>query len=380
MISSRFLQQVLIASFALGLGAAARADDFASVVVGSSNLGFAPYDFAGAALGRPTLSYYELGQPTRIFKTSLVAGPYNLMPPDSAPNYDPNDPNSCKAVVTVKTGGYLIVKFNTPIEDDPENWYGKDFIVFGNSAFNGTGLVPGDYVEPDTDMEQYWIDPYAEGRWEPGVVSVSQYENGPWYTYSTGPYADDFAPTQAYAWDYIKHAWGPQMDFSKPLDPAITKTSFEAREIDGVPYPLSAAEAIDLYKGSGGGTAFDLAALDLPVNASGRKWIQYIKFAGSGEEIDAVSRVGHATVPVTIAQARALPDGARVTLTEQTVSAGTDDFGDCCYVQSPGGCAGIKVTGRVVSRGTKVIVHGVMATGPTGEREIRATCMEVMPD
>ena len=163
MISSRLWQISLIVSIVLGIGGPARADDFASQVVSYSNLGFAPYDYAGAALGGPTLSYYELGQPTRIFKTSLVAGAYNLMPPESAPNYDPNDPNSCKAVVTVRTGGYLVVKFDTPIEDDPANWYGKDFIVFGNSAFNGSGLIPGGYVAPDTDMEQYWIDAYADG-------------------------------------------------------------------------------------------------------------------------------------------------------------------------------------------------------------------------
>jgi len=379
MISSRLWQVSLILSIVLGIGAPARADDFASQVVSHSNLGFAPYDYAGAALGRPTLSYYDLGKPNQIFKTSLVAGAYNLMPPESAPNYDPNDPNSCKAVVTVRTGGYLVVKFDTPIEDDPANWYGKDFIVFGNSAFNGSGLIPGGYVAPDTDMEQYWIDEYADGRWESGVVSVSQYETGPWYTYTDGPYADDFAPTQAYAWDYINHTWGPQMDFTMPLDPSVTKTSFEARQVDGGSYPLSAAEAIDLYKGSGGGTAFDLAGLDLPVNASGRKWIRYIKFAGSGEEIDAVSRVSHAAAPVTIAQARLLADGARVTLTEQTVTAGTDDFADCCYIQTLGGLTGIKVTGRVVARGKRVIVHGVMATDPAGEREIRATCMEVLP-
>ena len=46
------------------------------------------------------------------------------------------------------------------------------------------------------------------------------------------------------------------------------------------------AEAIDLYDGSGGGTAFDLDAL-----SNGPSYIKYVKFTGTGGEIDAVSDI-----------------------------------------------------------------------------------------
>ena len=49
---------------------------------------------------------------------------------------------------------------------------------------------------------------------------------------------------------------------------------------------LTVAEAIDLYDGSGGGTAFDLDAL-----SNGPSYIKYVKFTGTGGEIDAVSDI-----------------------------------------------------------------------------------------
>ncbi|MCX6344843.1 MAG: hypothetical protein NT018_07195 [Armatimonadetes bacterium] len=331
--------------------AVAEIDMFASDVVNAVGLGESPYNDALAVLGKPTLKFKEPNG--NVFASSLVAGPWNT------------DLAGSPIITTIESGGELTAVFATPIEDDPSNWYGMDFIVFGNAAFNGS---TGIYITPTTNMETYRISSTASGRWEKSVVSVSQDANGPWYTYTTGPYADDFAPTQAYAWDYINDTWGAEMDLTKPVDPALTTASFISKY---------AADAIDMYKSSGGGTAFNLDSLNLPVNAAGRKWIKYIKITGNGGELDAISRVGHTIEPISIGQAKSLPDGTRVILTEQIVSAGTDDFGDCCYLQTKNMPFAIKVTGRIVERDKKVNVEGVMTT-VNGEREIQATCMEII--
>lgn len=347
MISSkRYI--IAIGAVLAGLSICARADVdwFASEVVSSSGLGTAPYDNPLAVLGKPTLKFKEPNG--NIFASSLVVSAWNI------------DISDQKTVTTINTGGELIAGFTTPIEDDPDNWYGKDFIVWGNSRFNGAGTQ---YLTPTTDMATYKISSSGSGYWEKSTVSVSQYPDGPWYTYTSGPFADDFSPLQAYAWDYINHTWGPEMDFTKPIDPALTPASF------GNKY---AAQGIDMYKSSGGGTAFDIGGLGLPVNANGRKWIKYIKITGSGGEVDAFARVGHKIDPVSIAQAKLLPDDTRVILTEQVVSAGTPDMGDCSYIESMDRSSGIKVLGRILERRYKVTLEGIMGTSG-GERVIRST-------
>ena len=94
---------------------------------------------------------------------------------------------------------HITVKFDTRIYDDPNNWYVKDFIVFGNSFF----AAGGSYVYSDSNMANVVMAAYeGSGWWEPSPVSVSQ-DGVTWYSFSNGPYADDYAPTQALAWDWV---------------------------------------------------------------------------------------------------------------------------------------------------------------------------------
>lgn len=129
-------------------------------------------------------------------------------------------------------------------------------------------------MEPDTDMEQYYLNP-SPFEPEPVRVSVAQEANGPWYTFTNGPYADGMFPTNAFAWDSDSNNWGNELDWLKPVDPNLSVSDFDG---------LSVAEAIELYDGSAGGTGFDLKDLDPNAYAAlaidpntGRKWIQYIK-------------------------------------------------------------------------------------------------------
>lgn len=158
----------------------------------------------------------------------------------------------------LKQGGQIVVAFDEPIVNNADdggayNW-GVDFIVHGNSFFVGDGTT-----YPDTNMETYGITTGAVFA-EPVTVSVAQSLDGPWYTF-TDPTADNYFPTQPWAWDWDADDWSTEeLDWTKPVDPSLTGDDFGG---------LSVAEAIDLYGGSAGGTGFDLDVLGLD-------WIQYV--------------------------------------------------------------------------------------------------------
>ena len=356
----------LLIPFLVGLSLCSFASDWATAVAGYSKLGSPPYyDDPLAVLGKPTTLIYEPGWPPvppGTFHCSMVY-PAQKTAPDGS-----------KLVTTIKSGGYIIAQFDPPIYDDPQNWYGKDFIVFGNSMFAANGTVTA-----NTNMGTLTLMNGANGSWEPMTVSVSQ-DGSTWYTYASGPYADDYAPTQSFAWDWVESAWGPELDFTKPVPPNQTKAGFGGKSV---------AAAIDMYRGSGGGTAFDLGALPIPGDlVTGSKWIRYVRvtadiadddgFIYEGE-VDAFARVGHAAAPVTIGEAKALPTGTRVILTEAVVSAGTFEAGRCCYIEHQDKSGGIRVLGRKLNRGAVVTVYGIVDT-VDGERVIKATAVDTAQD
>jgi len=235
----------------------ARGSDFASEPVsynGLPDLGY--YDNPNAVLGKPTTwicDYWD-----EIYACSLVCGAYET------------DPNGNNLVTTIGSGANIVVKFDHKVADDPCNPYGIDFIVFGNSFFAGQ-----DYLQPDTNMEEYLITSPVSVWQEPVKVSVAQDSNGPWCVFADGPYGDTAFPTNAFAWDRDANNWGEELNWLKPVNPGLSISSFAG---------LSAADAIELYEGSAGGTGFDLKNLDPNDYAAlaadpctGQKWIQYIK-------------------------------------------------------------------------------------------------------
>ena len=232
--------------------------DFASEVVSSEGLsGGGLYDDPSSVLGRPTTWIYD-DWDGLTFACSLVFGAYLT------------DPNGDKLITTIADGAEIVVGFDHKVADDPGNSYGADFTVFGNAAFLGDG-----WVGPDTNMEQYFLQSPAAVIAEPVMISVAQQPNGPWFTFTDGPYGDTAFPTNAFGWDRDADDWGQEIDWLKPVDPNLSISDFDG---------LSAADAIDIYDGSAGGTGFDLKDLDpndyeaLTVDPnSGRKWIQYIK-------------------------------------------------------------------------------------------------------
>ena len=238
----------------------AHAQTFATQVASSSGLGKNPlYNDPSAMLGRPTLWNRDTfgGGPLERVATSIGYGPWGT------------DDLGNNVVTSIPAGGQVTLAFDNPILDDPLNWFGMDFTVYGNSSF-----LTNAFIEWNTNLENVLITG-PEVFAEPMQVSVSP-DLVNWYTY-TSTFADDLFPTQAFNWDFVNSGWGAEADWTKPVDPSLTGEDFDG---------LSVADGIALYQGSAGGTSFDLAE-------SGFGSIRYIRFNGSGGEIDGVSRVGH---------------------------------------------------------------------------------------
>jgi hypothetical protein len=262
----------------------------AQIVFSQGPFGASPYDDPNCVLGAPSTRFYE--------SVSKPATRVKLIEP--AFNYAPDKTN--KLIVTLNTGSAIIAKFDHPVFDNPANPYGLDFEVFGNAFYQGNG-----FISDTNNMNTYLLT--GGGVYEPTKVSVSpgytgqpgEVENDPstwpWYRYDDGPYADTDCPTEAYRWNRAAATWTDElMDFTKPVNPALKPKLNAGGSI------LSAADAIDLYDGSGGGTGFDL-------KESGFASIQYVKVEGlagfSGGEVDALSVVRPMTIGDTLSIAPA---------------------------------------------------------------------------
>jgi hypothetical protein len=245
------------------------ANDFAAEVieyiqgsgVGFDCLSFDTYNNPQTALGRPTLETTGDGW---YIPESISMPVVPVYPPFRA-----------FEIVTIGNGGKLILKFNHKVSDDENNPYDIDFIIFGNSLW---GIASGGPWGPDSNPEMVTVGTFCKER---GIVSVSQ-DGQNWYTFTTGPYADDFAPTASYEWDDVNDVWGRELNPTRPVDPNLTPANFNGKSV---------AEIIGIYNGSAGGTGFDIGALGLD-------WIQYVRIeddpgGGSGvtTEIDAIADV-----------------------------------------------------------------------------------------
>jgi len=210
--------------------------------------------------------------------------------------------NGVASVVTIGTGGHLVLKFNHRVGDDENNLYGIDFIVFGNAMVLGDGVSEWQYGDPYS-----FFLPSGLVNTEFGKVSVSQ-DGITWYGFEEGPFADSFAPALGRILDpnepndsypgWNNLWWSELTDPTVPLDPNIEAGDFAGSNL---------AELCMAYSESAGGTGFDLQRLasehyeELSVDEeTGRRWIQYVKVECLNNEpdndyrpeVDAVSDVG----------------------------------------------------------------------------------------
>src|ERR1051325_9597626 len=63
-----------------------------------------------------------LGEPARVNPFGEVSDPFD-------PPYGTNQ------IVSIGAGGWIVVRFHTPVLNHPNNLYGLDFTIFGNTGF-----------------------------------------------------------------------------------------------------------------------------------------------------------------------------------------------------------------------------------------------------
>ncbi len=262
------IQRTIWTSFACLLIAVSPAS-FAGRVVSCSNLQPGIYSDPNAILGPPT-SWVRDTSPNGGAGQRIA-----VMPGYSAWNVTPA---GAPTLVGLGQSGQITVEFTLPLRNDPRNWYGRDFIVYGNAFvavsqpvtwnanLNNISIMAG----PD------WVEPMA--------VSVSP-DGLQWYTYAVTNMsgADGYWPTAAFQWDYNLSQLGTNSRWDKPVPPALTRP-----EITG----MTIAQAVAAFQGSGGGTSFDLAE-------TGFSFVRFVRISGTGGEVDAVSRVSPAPLPTS---------------------------------------------------------------------------------
>ncbi|MEK6677508.1 MAG: hypothetical protein AABZ47_17880 [Planctomycetota bacterium] len=272
--AARTVLTVIVFCFQTNLGstcAIGQANPWADVVLDASSVfdRSSDYNDPDSLLSMPSTDFFDpLFRETHY--ASLVTGAFN------------RSPTGQKLLVTIGRIGredFVKVRFSEPVEDHPRNPFGIDLIVHGNSFFSGS-----DFVSPDTNMEEYYLTGGVFS--EPVTVAVSDTGIGNprshpqhWYEFVHGPFADSLFPTNPYRWQRDEDAWDVienesyyQSTFTTPVDPRWTAEDFAG---------MSAADAMDLYLCSGGGTGFDLAY-------SGFSCIQFVYLTSTGGEVDAL--------------------------------------------------------------------------------------------
>ncbi len=244
-----------ILTLAIGLASAAEttrafggSDPFAVAVVD-----YAPGSNASPAYLDPTAA---LGSPERFTGEGIF--------PSVVSPFSP--PYNVGEIVSIGAGGHLIVQFDSPVVDDPNNLYGIDLLIFNNAGFIDTnypsGIVGGVFGNDGGIIE---VSPDGK-NW---VVVPQTAATGLW-------------PTLGYldAGPYDPKPGSEPTDFTRPVDPSLTMDDMMG---------LNHEQVIQKYRGSGGGVGIDLAG-------TGLAQITYVRIsnpagATASIEIDAFAKV-----------------------------------------------------------------------------------------
>lgn len=253
-------------------------NDFAVAVISTNGIDTAgPYNDPTAVLNRPALQFYDSFDGDVTDRVSIVDPPYNVTP-------------ERKDVITeIKSGGQITVQLGRKVYHCPANPYGIDFIVYGNSFFEGISGASGP-ISDKTDLSIAELTSSAIAG-HSTVVSVSQ-DGTNWYTF---PAISTLFPDEAYRWDDTNSQWTEeQMNPNKPINPFLYTNNFGGTTI---------SSALDQFVGASGGTGYSLNALSNPP-----PWIQYVRIqpgAGTYTVIDAIA----AADPVPVGDALSIePD------------------------------------------------------------------------
>ncbi|MEM0983594.1 MAG: GC-type dockerin domain-anchored protein [Planctomycetota bacterium] len=186
-------------------------------------------------------------------------------------------------------GGQVVVEFDDPIENNPDDGgafhWGVDLIVHGNSFFGNTGgfLGAGDPLGAGVVSGVFA---------EPMEIAVAQSAAGPWFTPADGVAADALFPSHPWRFDAGANEWTLELnDWTKPVDPSLTIADFNG---------LSGVQAQDLYDGSAGGAGVDLSRLlDEEGEPATLEWARFVRIRGTsaGEITGFVDVANPATCP-----------------------------------------------------------------------------------
>ena len=179
-----------------------------------------------------------------------------------------NPPYATNHLIGLGAGGSLTLSFDTPIQNNPANSYGLDFIVFGHAGF----------IDVD------WPNGVSDGSFFTGGtadvrVSVSA-DGSTFYQLNSvyAPLVDALFPTDSAGSPFI------------PVDPSLTSADFVGKNL---------AEIRSLYNGSAGGAGFDLSwALDEFNQSVNLPSVSFVRLDGLDDSafIDAVSVVPEPSV------------------------------------------------------------------------------------
>jgi hypothetical protein len=258
-------------------------NDFAVQIASTNNVyAYSPYNSSAAVLGRPTLRFLDHFGGNAVDRTKIIESAYWTAT------------NGSDVITEITPGGQITVNMGRKVYDAPNNPYGIDLIVYGNSFFSASGVsgVIGDF----TDLNSALLSSGFYGH--STTVSVSQ-DGTNWFNY---PNTSALFPDNAYRWDDTNQSWTAEESWpTKPLNPSVYTMSFNK---------LPAASAQDQFNNSAGGTGFDL-------KASGYPWIQYVRVQpgpGSYTVIDAIAAVD----PVVV--------GDALTITPDNLACGIDSL------------------------------------------------------
>ncbi len=188
------------------------------------------YDQGSNAAAGYTDAATTLGSPERFTGEGVFPGVVSVF----------NPPFGTDEIVSIGAGGHLVVRFDTPVTDDPANPFGIDLLIFGNAGFIDVDYPAG----------------VAGGLFgdDGGTIEVSA-DGVVWFEIP-GAHADGLYPTVGYldAGPYDGRPGAVDSDFTRPVDPALTTADFTG---------LDHSRILAVYAGSGGGAGIDLASAGL---------------------------------------------------------------------------------------------------------------------
>lgn len=246
--------------------AALAADPWADTVVN-----YTPGTGVPSIFGSDPPVFYDqeqvaIGAPTRNSISHADGNSYVVSPYRPAANIN--------EIVSLGAGGSLTVSFDEPVENDPDNPYGIDLLIFGNASLY-TSSFSSDPAGGEINSNQF-------GSFnEPGVIEISS--DGINFTEVTGIFADTFLPTRGYVDGTVGTI---PTDFTLPANPGFD------------PVGKTVAETYAAYGNSGGGTGVDIGSF-------GFSQISYVRVSnpiGSSvtPEIDAFADVSPVPEPSSL--------------------------------------------------------------------------------